>query len=140
MKLSTLCDSSRTIDNSMNVPRFQHQIVNIGQKVFAFGGQRHPDDNSRLDVIEVFDVHSETWNVHSSSLLSESTDGLAATELPRSAISCSQGCQCGVRSGARIVGGVDAQVILQLIVSLLFVLTHILNLGQESSLVGSFGG
>ena len=100
----------RTIDNPMNVPRFQHQIVNIGQKVFAFGGQRHPDDNSRLDVIEVFDVRSETWSLHSSSLLSKSTDGLAATELPRSAISCSQGCQCGVRSGARIVGGVDVQV------------------------------
>ena len=107
---------STRLGNTMEIPRLNHQMVNIGQKVFALGGQRQPDDNSRLDVIEVFDVISNTWSVHSSSLLSASTDGIAVTELPRSAVFCGQGCQCGVRSKTRIIGGELTEVNYQMIV------------------------
>ena len=101
---------SRTIRSSLSFPRLNHQMVNMGGKVFALGGQRQPGDNSRLDIIEVFDVNSETWSLHTTNLLTQSTDGLAVTEMPRSAVFCSQGCRCGVRSSARIVGGEPAQV------------------------------
>ena len=96
---------------SMKVRRMNHQMVNLGQKIFALGGQRQADDFSALDAIEVFDEDSDTWSIHSASLLSKSTEGLALTELPSSAVSCVQECQCGVKSGARIVGGLEAQVI-----------------------------
>ena len=105
-----LTHSSRILDNSMNVPRYNHRMVTLGQKVFALGGQRQPNDDSTLDVIEVFDPNSESWSIHTSSLLSKSTDDLAVTELPIAAVSCNQGCQCGVRSGSRIVGGEEAEV------------------------------
>ena len=95
---------------SMKVRRMNHQMVNLGQKIFGLGGQRRADDFSALDAIEVFDEDSDTWSIHSASLLSKSTEGLALTELPSSAVSCVQDCQCGVKSGARIVGGVEAQV------------------------------
>ena len=101
--------TSETVD-SLNIPRYNHKMVNIGEKVFAIGGQRHTSDDSPLDVIEVFDPNSESWSEHTSSLISKSTDDLAVTELPVSAVSCNQGCQCGVKSGARIVGGAEAQV------------------------------
>ena len=102
--------SSRMLDQSMNVARHNHRMVTLGQRVFALGGQRQPNDDSTLDVIEVFDPNSESWSVHTSSLISKSTDDLAVTELPISAVSCNQGCQCGVRPGARIVGGEEAEV------------------------------
>ena len=102
---------SREMGSSLNIPRLNHQMVNIGGKVFALGGQRQPDDNSRLDKIEVFDENSEIWDFHTTSLLTETTDGLAVTELPRSAVFCSQSCQCGVTSRTRIVGGAGAEVI-----------------------------
>ena len=95
---------------SMKVRRMNHQMVTLGQKIFALGGQRQADDFSALDVIEVFDEDSDTWSIHSANLLSKSTEGLALTELPSSAVSCVQECQCGVKSGARIVGGAEAQV------------------------------
>ena len=105
--------TSRTLESAMNVPRMNHRMVTLGQSVFALGGQRQPSDDSTLDVIEVFDPrpNSESWNLHTSSLLSKSTNDLAITELPMSAVSCNQGCQCGVRSGSRIIGGVEAEVI-----------------------------
>ena len=86
-------------------------MVTLGQSVFALGGQRQPSDDSTLDVIEVFDPNSESWSLHTSSLLSKQTKNLAVSELPLSAVSCNQGCQCGVRSGSRIIGGVEAEVI-----------------------------
>ena len=85
--------------------------MTLGHKVFALGGQREASCNdSALGEIEVFNADSESWSLHSSKLLSKSTDGLAVTELPSSAVSCIQDCQCGVKSGARIVGGTEAQV------------------------------
>ena len=102
--------TSETVD-SLNIPRYNHKMVNIGEKVFAIGGQRHTSDDSPLDVIEVFDAVSKSWSLHSSTLFSKSTDDLAVTELPSSSVSCNKDCECGVRSGARIVGGTDAQVI-----------------------------
>ena len=101
---------SRIVANSMKVPRINHVLVALGQKVFALGGQREANDYSTLDNIEVFDAGSESWSLHSSKLLSKSTDGLAVTELPSSAVSCIKDCQCGVKSGARIAGGAEAQV------------------------------
>ena len=102
---------SRVLDNAMNIPRINHVLVTLGHKVFALGGQREASCNdSALGEIEVFDADSESWSLHSSKLLSKSTDGLAVTELPSSAVSCIQDCQCGVKAGARIVGGTEAQV------------------------------
>ena len=103
--------TSRTLDSAMNVPRMNHRMVTLGQSVFALGGQRQPSDDSTLDAIEVFDSNSESWSLHTSSLLSKTTKDLAITELPISAVSCSEGCQCGGRSGSRIIGGVEAEVI-----------------------------
>ena len=68
---------SWTIRSSLSVPRFNHQMVNMGGKVFALGGQRQPGDNSRLDIIEIFDVNSEAWSLHTTNLLTQSTDGLS---------------------------------------------------------------
>ena len=103
--------TSRTLDSVMKIPRMNHRMVTLGQSVFALGGQRQPSDDSTLDAIEVFDSNSESWSPHTSSLSSKATNGLAITELPISAVSCSQGCQCGVRSGSRIIGGIEAEVI-----------------------------
>ena len=102
--------SSRLLTNSMNIPRIKHRLVTLGQKVFALGGRRDDSDDSTLGDVEVFDADSESWSLHSSKLLSKSTDDLALTELPSSAVSCTKDCQCGVKSGARIVGGTETQV------------------------------
>ena len=103
--------NSRLLDQAMNVPRMNHQMVKLGESVFALGGQRNAGDDSRLETIEKFNPDSESWTVHSAQLLSKSTNGLAVTELPLSAVSCNQGCKCGrVRSSSKIVGGEKAEV------------------------------
>ena len=102
--------SSRTLDSFMNIQRSDHRMVALGDSVFALGGQHHID-GSTVDTVEVYDVSSESWSTHPSRLKSTSTSGLAVTALPLSAVSCNQGCQCGVRSDARIIGGVEAEVI-----------------------------
>ena len=129
------------LDHSMNVPRYNHQMVTLGQQVFVLGGQRQPNNDSTLDVIEVFDLNSESWSEHTSSLLSKSTDDLAVTELPISAVSCNQGCQCGVRSYARIVGGEEAEVkFLKIAKVCFFVLFHEQTCSRFTRLfVRSFG-
>ena len=101
--------SSRRVDHSMVVPRKNHKMVNIGHKIFALGGHRLTNDASLAEV-EVFDPNSESWILHTSTLLTQSTDSLAVTQLPISAVSCNQGCQCGVKAAGRIVGGEEAQV------------------------------
>ena len=102
--------SSRSLERTMNLPRFDHRLVNLGQSIFALGGQLQSGDGAPLNDIEVFDSESELWSLHPAKLLSTSTDGLAVTEMPSSSVSCNEGCECGVRSGARIVGGAEAQV------------------------------
>ena len=102
--------TSKPLDLFMNVQRSDHHMIALGDTLFALGGQHHID-GSNVDTIEVFDVKSESWAVHPSRLMSRSTSGLAVTALPLSAVSCNQGCQCGVPSAARIVGGEDAEVI-----------------------------
>ena len=102
--------SSRILTDSMKIPRINHVLVTLDQKVFALGGKREASDDSTLAEIEVFDADSESWSLQSSTLFSKSTEGLAVTELPSSSVSCIQDCQCGVKSGARIVGGTEAQV------------------------------
>ena len=103
--------SSRLLDQAMNVPRINHQMVTLGDSIFVLGGQRNSDDDSTLETIEKFNPDSESWTVHSTQLLSTSTNGLAVTELPLSAVSCNQGCKCGrVRSGAKVFGGEEAEV------------------------------
>ena len=95
----------------MKVRRMNHRMVTLGKKVFALGGQRHLNDDSTLDYVEVFNNKSESWSQHLPSLLSKTTNGLAVTELPLSAVSCNKGCKCGDKSGSRIVGGTEAEVI-----------------------------
>ena len=102
--------SSRPLDLSMNVPRSVHRMIALGDTLFALGGKHHVDGTT-VDTVEVFDPKSESWSLHASNLFSKSTDDLAVTELPISAVSCNQNCQCGVKSSARIVGGVEAEVI-----------------------------
>ena len=102
--------SSRSLEKNMNLPRFDHRLVNLGQSIFALGGQLQSGNGAPLNDIEVFDSESESWSLHPANLLSTSTDGLAVTEMPSSSVSCNEGCECGVRSGARIVGGAEAQV------------------------------
>ena len=101
---------SKVLDNSQIVPRINHQMVALGQKVFALGGQRQSSDDSKLDEIEVFDAILESWSLHDSTLLSEATNGIAVTEFPISSVSCNQDCACGVRPGARVVGGQEPEV------------------------------
>ena len=95
----------------MKVRRMNHRMVTLGKKVFALGGQRHLNDDTTLDYVEVFNNQSESWSQHLPSLLSKTTNGLAVTELPLSAVSCNKGCKCGVKSRSRIVGGTEAEVI-----------------------------
>ena len=101
---------SRPLDLFMNVRRSDHRMIALGDTLFALGGQHHID-GSTVDTIEVYDVSSESWTTHPYRLMSSSTSGLAVTALPLSAVSCNVGCQCGVSSAARIVGGEDAKVI-----------------------------
>ena len=68
------------------------------------------NDDTTLDYIEVFNDQSESWSQHLPSLLSKTTNGLAVTELPLSAVSCNKGCKCGDKSGSRIAGGTEAEV------------------------------
>ena len=102
--------SSRPLDTSMNVQRSDHRMIALGDTLFALGGKHHIDGTT-VGAVEVFDPKSESWSLHTPSLLSQSTDDLAVTQLPISAVSCSQGCQCGVRSSGRIIGGIEAEVI-----------------------------
>ena len=102
--------SSRTLDLSLNVQRTDHRMISLGDTLFALGG-RHHIDGTTVGTVEVFNPNSESWSPHTSSLFSKSTDDLAVAELPLPAVSCNQGCQCGVKSGARIIGGVEAEVI-----------------------------
>ena len=102
--------SSRPLDTSMNVQRSDHRMIALGEALFALGGKHHIDGTT-VGAVEVFDPKSESWSLHTPSLLSQSTDDLAVTELPISAVSCSQGCQCGVKSSGRIIGGIEAEVI-----------------------------
>ena len=95
----------------MKVRRMNHRMVTLGKKVFALGGQRHLNDDSTLDYVEVFNNKSESWSRHLPSLLSKTTNGLAVTELPTSAVSCTKGCMCGDKTGSRIVGGKEAEVV-----------------------------
>ena len=94
----------------MIVRRMNHRMVTLGKKVFALGGQRHLNDDTTLDYVEVFNNQSESWSQHLPSLMSKTTNGIAVTELPLSAVSCTKGCKCGDKSGARIVGGTEAEV------------------------------
>ena len=101
--------TSRPLDLMTN-QRSDHRMIALGGTLFALGGQHHTD-GSTVDTIEVFNASSESWTVHPSRLMSSSTSGLAVTALPLSAVSCNQGCQCGISSAARIVGGEEAEVI-----------------------------
>ena len=94
----------------MKVRRMNHRMVTLGKKVFALGGQRHLYDDTTLDYVEVFNDKSKSWSQHLPRLLSKTTNGLAVTELPLTAVSCNKGCKCGYKSGARIVGGREAEV------------------------------
>merc|ERR1719458_169074 len=85
-------------------------MIALGGTLFALGGQHHTD-GSTVDTIEVYNASLESWAVHPSRLMSNSTSGLAVTALPLSAVSCNQGCQCGVGSAARIVGGEEAEAL-----------------------------
>ena len=125
-------DNSRMLD-TMNIPRHNHRLVTLGKKLFALGGQTD-QDFSQTNVIEVFDPNSESWSLHTSSLLSNSTDDLAVTELPHFAVSCNKGCQCGVKSDARIIGGVEAEVVSFKIIGYC---DNLLS-GNGSSMDGSF--
>ena len=102
--------TSKPLDLFMNVQRIDHRMIALGDTVFALGGQHHID-GSDVDTIEFFNVNSESWTVHPTRLKSVSMSGLAVTGLPISAVSCNQGCQCGVPSTSRIIGGEDAEVI-----------------------------
>ena len=101
---------SRPLDLFMNVRRSDHRMIALGDTLFALGGQHHID-GSTVDTIEVYNATSESWTTHPYRLMSSSTSGLAVTALPLSAVSCNKGCQCGISSAARIVGGEDAKVI-----------------------------
>ena len=101
---------SRPLGQYMNVQRSDHRMIALGETLFALGGQHHID-GTIVETIEVFNASSESWSTHPSRLMSNSTISLAVTALPLSAVSCNQGCQCGVRSPARIIGGQEAEVI-----------------------------
>ena len=101
--------SSNRSDTDMNIPRSGHRMVTLGQDVFAFGGQ-NLIDGSEVNTTEVYNSSSKSWSTHPTHLMTNSTSGLAVTTLPLSAVSCNHGCSCGVKSSARIIGGVEAEV------------------------------
>ena len=101
--------TSRTLAHSMKSARYDHTMLVLGHKTFAFGG-RQQNNSLELNTIEIFNASTESWTLHSERLLSKATSGMASTALPLSAVACNQGCKCGVKGHARIIGGDNVRV------------------------------
>ena len=95
-------------NREMKTKRHGHQLMQLGQELFAFGGRNATGDP--LKVVEKYDASLGTWSELDQQLLSTSTGGLAATEFPQSSLDCDVGCQCGLRKEARIVNGEPTEV------------------------------
>ena len=111
-----ILDNKQSIDlsNEMQEPRFRHRMIQLGEEIFALGGQTQ---NGNTQSIEKFNsvadeltwstsMVSGTWAVQTRSLNSSSTSRLAVTTLPKSSVECNkEACQCGVQRQSRIIGG-----------------------------------
>ena len=120
--------------NPMMNPRSEHRMVNIGDKLFSFGGQAK-EDNTMLNSIEIFNADTRSWKTHTEKLLSAATSSLAFTSLPLSAVSCSKNCKCGLPPiSRRILGGQDAKVTKRQFVVISFFSFRLIILGWASYL------
>ena len=114
-------ESKKGIELTMKKPRFNHNLVQLGDAVFAMGGL--DGENKEIQTIEklIFKEEGFTpstlsptsapstptplsdlyWELYSKTLKSESTSRLATTSIPESAIECnreSETCQCGKKT------------------------------------------
>ena len=88
--------------------RYQHKLVRIEQRIFAFGGLNQDGSQSRT----VMRFSSGTWMETNHQLFSEDTSNLAATSFPIASVDCESLCECGVPSigAAKIFNGLEAEV------------------------------
>ena len=90
---------------SMKIPRYNHKLVLLGEKVFALGGRMA--NTSKVAMIEWFDSATNSWREQPGELGSHATGDLAIGSLARDSLDCMVGCSCGVRGppGATRVTG-----------------------------------
>jgi len=98
-------EKSELNTNSMKIPRYSHQLVLLGEKVFAFGGRMA--NTSKVTLVEWFDSTTNSWQEHPGKLESHATGHLSVGTLARDSLDCVVGCSCGVRgpsAASRITG------------------------------------
>ena len=100
--------TSQVLSQSMNTPRYDHSLMNLGEVLHSLGGRT--SDGSATSSVETREAASGSWTLHPKSLLSSSPAGLAVTGLPASAVDCQPDCSCGKVDGSRIIGGAQAEV------------------------------
>ena len=117
--MQTLISSESTdIKTSMEIPRFGHQLAQLGDEIFAMGGRNSA--NESIQTIEKFNFGPKrdieglasgdsTWEIYPKSLKIKSSQSFAMTSIPESAIECNRykdTCTCGKTSRAeKIIGG-----------------------------------
>jgi hypothetical protein len=104
---NVITGESEELAVSMVTPRSEHQLIRLGESVFALGGRAA--NRSQLTSVERFDESTMAWTEHTKGLLSNDTAGLAVTAFPPTAVDCLVDCHCGrlkaeIGSG-RIIGG-----------------------------------
>ena len=107
---------STAIEAKESLMRFQHQLVRIGETIFALGGLT--EQNKGSTTVEKFetgcvkkmdDYKDCRWIKHEQNLISKDVANLVVTSFPQSAIDCGIECQCGIeKSRERIIGGVES--------------------------------
>ena len=107
--LTTNTSSLLSMDSSLT--RQQHQLLRLGETIFALGGIL--SNGSKTALVEWFDWSVMKWKHHGQALVSEGTAHLSVTAFPLTAVDCHAGCSCGLvnnKGNSRIVGGTETQV------------------------------
>ena len=82
---------TQVLTAAKSLSRYEHHLVLLEKNVFALGGRDRT--GQELTSIKEFDPATSTWLDHSQALLSESTAGMAVTNIPKSAVDCSNECR-----------------------------------------------
>ena len=95
---------SQVLNSSMIIPRYNHRLVLLEDKVFAIGGRMA--NKTQVPMVEKYDPGTSSWVSLGSELLSHSVGELALTTLAQSALDCDVGCSCGqpIPRQGRILG------------------------------------
>ena len=107
-------NESIVLDMNSYLRRHKHSLIRLEETIFGLGGLLAND--SQTSLVEWFDWSDLSWKENAESLLSKNSSNLAVTSFPLSAVDCHAGCTCGLAGNnrsAKIVGGTEAQVVLQ---------------------------